>query len=136
MLPPDNASPLAEALPSSLSKSAGFVLHTLPAQGRALPADTDHLLARTHAGELLLIHVPPGEYAYESHSSPEYIVCVDGQLVMQAEHSARIVAERGQMIEVPPGLRHCFAPESNAVILTLAQAAASLSTSSTGSNYA
>lgn len=113
------------------TKSAGFVLHALPAQGRDLPADTDHLLARTGAGALLLIHVPPGEYTYESHCAPEYIVCVDGLLAMQAEHGERIMAERGQMVEVPPGLRHRFAPESNAVILTLAQATASLSTSST-----
>ena len=116
---------------ATTTESACFVLHALPAQGRDLPADTDHLLARTGAGALLLIHVPPGEYAYESHSLPEYIVCVDGLLAMQAEHGVRIMAERGQMVEVPPGLRHRFAPESNAVILTLAQATASLSTSST-----
>ena len=98
-----------------------FVLHALPADGRKLPADTDHLLTRTTAGALLLIHVPPGEYAYEVHRLTELIVCVDGTFIIEAEDGARVKAECGQMIEIPPELRHRFARESNAVIITLTQ---------------
>jgi mannose-6-phosphate isomerase-like protein (cupin superfamily) len=98
-----------------------FLLHTLPADGRKLPPDTDHLLTRTTAGVLLLIHVPPGEYAYEVHRLPEFIVCVDGTFVIESESGRQAKAGCGQMIEIPPGLRHRFAPESNAVIITLTQ---------------
>lgn len=100
-----------------------FVLHALPTDGRNLPADTDHLLTRTTAGALVLIHVPPGEYAYEVHGLPEFIICVDGTFIIEADDGRREVAERGQMIEIPPQLRHRFAPESNAVIITLTQSA-------------
>ncbi len=100
-----------------------FVLHALPANGRNLPADTDHLLTRTTAGALVLIHVPPGDYAYEVHGLPEFIICVDGTFMIEADDGRREVAERGQMIEIPPQLRHRFAPESNAVIITLTQSA-------------
>ncbi len=104
-----------------MNETKGFLLHALPADGQKLAADTDHLLARTTAGALLLIHVPPGEYAYEVHQRTEFIVCVDGTFMIESDNGARAKAEQGQMIEIPPGLRHRFAPESNAVIVTLAQ---------------
>jgi mannose-6-phosphate isomerase-like protein (cupin superfamily) len=98
-----------------------FRLHALPTDDRNLSADTDHLLTRTTAGALLLIHVPPGEYAYEVHRLPEFIVCVDGTFMVESGDGKQVKAERGQMIEIPPGLRHRFASESNAVIITLTQ---------------
>jgi mannose-6-phosphate isomerase-like protein (cupin superfamily) len=104
-----------------MSDVKDFLLHALPADGRRLPADTDHLLTRTTAGALLLIHVPPGDYAYEVHRLSEFIICVDGTFIIEADNGARAKAECGQMIEIPPGLRHRFAPESNAVIITLTQ---------------
>jgi quercetin dioxygenase-like cupin family protein len=100
-----------------------FILHTLPAKGREQVADRDELIAKTNEGALLLIHVPPGNYAYESHRMPEFIVCIDGELVMQSKAGNSTTARVGQMIEVPPGLEHRFAPTSNAVILTMAQKA-------------
>jgi quercetin dioxygenase-like cupin family protein len=98
-----------------------FLLHALPNVGRDLPPDADHLLTRISAGALLLIHVPPGEYAYEVHRLPEFIVCINGTFIIESDNGRQAKAERGQMIEIPPGLRHRFASESNAVIITLTQ---------------
>ena len=97
-----------------------FTHHALPATGRALPADTDHLLAKTNAGALLLIHLPPGGYPLERHAMPEYIVCVQGRLAMESEAGERCAAMPGEMIEVPAGLSHRFATDCDAVVLTLA----------------
>lgn len=102
-----------------------FKHHTLPHTGRGLPADTDHLLAQTAAGALLLIHIPPGSYALERHAMPEYIVCLQGELRMDAEGGERCVASSGEMIEVPAGLSHRFAADCDAVVMTLAQRAPS-----------
>ena len=104
-----------------------FIHHPLPATGRSLAADSDHLLARTSPGALLLIHLPPGAYAFEQHAMPEYIVCLQGRLQMEAEREAeggaRCSATAGEMIEVPPGLSHRFAADCDAVVLTVAQKA-------------
>lgn len=98
-------------------------LHTLPEQGRQLPADTDLLLMPTTAGSLLLINLPPGDYAYESHRTVELIVCVSGTLVMQDDAGNKLSAKTGEMIEIPIGLSHRFAPDCDAVVLTLTQSA-------------
>lgn len=105
------------------STMSSFKHHPLPASGRALPPDTDHALAQTAAGALLLIHIPPGSYAFERHAMPEYIVCLQGQLRMEAEDGERCEADAGEMIEVPAGLSHCFAADCDAVVMTLAQRA-------------
>lgn len=103
---------------------SSFKHHPLPTTGRALPPDTDHLLAQTSPGALLLIHVPPGSYALERHAMPEYIVCLQGQLRMEAEDGERCGAAAGEMIELPAGLSHRFAADCDAVVMTLAQRAA------------
>ena len=100
-----------------------FQHHPLPRDGRALEADSDHLLARTSAGALLLIHIPPGAYALERHAMPEYIVCLQGVLKMETEDGKACSAAVGEMIEVPPGLSHRFAADCDAVVMTLAQRA-------------
>jgi quercetin dioxygenase-like cupin family protein len=100
-----------------------FKHHPLPSEGRALAPDSDHLLARTSAGALLLIHIPPGGYALEQHATPEYIVCLNGTLKMEAEGGERCCAIAGEMIEVPAGLSHRFAVDCDAVVMTLAQRA-------------
>jgi quercetin dioxygenase-like cupin family protein len=99
-------------------------LHALPAQGRTLQPDTDHVLASTGPSQLLLINIPPGSYAYETHPRTEYLLCINGTLIVEAEHGARTQATAGQMIEIPPGLTHHFAAETDAVIVTVAQSAA------------
>lgn len=100
-----------------------FKHHPLPRDGRALDADSDHLLARTSTGAMLLIHIPPGAYAFEQHAMPEYIVCLNGTLKMEADDGERCSAAVGEMIEVPPGLSHRFAADCDAVVMTLAQRA-------------
>jgi quercetin dioxygenase-like cupin family protein len=100
-----------------------FKHHPLPTIGRGLTADTDHLLAQTSAGALLLICIPPGSYALERHAMPEYIVCLQGELRMEAEDGGRCSATAGEMIEVPAGLSHRFAADCDAVVMTLAQRA-------------
>jgi quercetin dioxygenase-like cupin family protein len=101
-----------------------FIHHALGQAGRALLPDTDHLLARTNAGALLLIHVPPGEYPFEEHAATEYIVCINGRIELESDNHALAHASAGDMLEIPPGLRHRFGKTSDAVILTIAQEAA------------
>jgi uncharacterized cupin superfamily protein len=96
------------------------ILHPLSRDGRALPADTDHLLANTAAGSLLLLHVPPGDYCYESHVRNEYLICLNGHLVLETD-ACRTAAGVGEMIEVPAGVRHRFAADCDAVLLTVTQ---------------
>jgi quercetin dioxygenase-like cupin family protein len=98
-----------------------FILHALPTQGRSLVPDTDHLLASVRPAQLLLINLLPGEYPFESHDNPEYLVCLRGTLMLEDEHGVQIRAELGEMVEVCPGVRHRFAPQADAVILTVAQ---------------
>ena len=89
--------------------------------GAALAPDTDHLLRSLTAGSMLLIHLPPGDYAFEEHVTPEYIVCLSGVLRMADAAGNTVSASVGEMIEVSPGLSHHFAPDCAAVVLTLTQ---------------
>ncbi len=98
-----------------------MILHKLPTLGKTLSADTDHLLAQIQAGSLLLIHLPPGDYAFESHKHPEFIVCVNGSLVMEDQQGNRQIASTGEMIEIPIGLVHRFSENCDAIVLTLTQ---------------
>eukprot|EP00300_Choanocystis_sp_HF-7_P022958 c22610_g1_i1.p3 GENE.c22610_g1_i1~~c22610_g1_i1.p3 ORF type:complete len:103 (-),score=10.74 c22610_g1_i1:228-536(-) len=99
---------------------ATFEVHALPTFGRTLVPDSDHIIGFTEQPiPLLLINVPPGEYAYESHGGIERIVCLSGVLRMESEDGSRAAATAGEMIEVPTGLRHRFAADCDAVILTL-----------------
>ena len=98
------------------------ILHSLARQGRKLPADTDHLLAHTAAGSLLLLHVPPGDYHHESHARIEYLVCLVGRLVLETA-AGRTEAGVGEMIEIPAGVSHRFAADCDAVLLTVTQQA-------------
>ncbi|TDR77783.1 cupin domain-containing protein [Paludibacterium purpuratum] len=98
-----------------------FVLHTLPAAGRLQEPDTDHVLATVRASQLLLINLVPGSYAFESHAHSEYLLCLSGTLVLEDDAGGQAAAQVGEMIEIPPGLRHRFAPTSDAVIVTVAQ---------------
>ncbi|MBV8047165.1 MAG: cupin domain-containing protein [Paludibacterium sp.] len=98
-----------------------FILHALPAQGRRQVPDTDHVLAQINASQLLLINLVPGEYAFEVHPRAEYLLCLTGTLVLEDEHGRQAAAREGEMVEIPPGLRHRFAPTADAVIVTVAQ---------------
>lgn len=101
-----------------------FILHRLPEQGRTLVADQDYLLAQVGPAQLLLIHLPPGAYAYERHARAEYLLCLRGRLVLEAEGGEQVCAAEGEMVEVCPGVVHRFAPSVDAVIFTVAQTAA------------
>ena len=98
-----------------------MIIHKLPSLGQTLLADTDFLLTKLQAGSLLLIHLPPGSYAFESHPTPEFIVCLDGQLVMESQEGNKQIAQTGEMIEIPIGLVHRFAEDCNATVLTITQ---------------
>nr|WP_242533330.1 cupin domain-containing protein [Niveibacterium umoris] len=71
----------------------------------------------------MLIHVPPGAYAFEQHVADEWIVCVSGRLVMETADGGRATANAGDLLHVPAGLAHRFAQDADAVVLTLSQAA-------------
>lgn len=98
-----------------------FIIHPLTEQGRSLPPDCDHLLAKIQPAQLLLINITPGVYAYEHHPCSEYLLCMSGRLILETDTGLQASISQGQMIEIPPGLKHRFAAESDAVIVTVAQ---------------
>lgn len=102
-----------------------FILHALADTGRTLVPDSDHLLAQTTASQLLLINTVPGNYPYEVHQATEYLLCITGLLQLEADNGSQAQAAAGQMIEIPPGLRHRFGCHTDAVIMTIAQTTAS-----------
>lgn len=106
---------------TTTSAPQGLIHHPLASQGRKLEADTDHLIARTGAGGMLLIHVPPGDYPYEVHGLAEFLICLTGHLMVETDTGESLRAEAGEMIEVSAGVSHRFGAASDAVILTYAQ---------------
>ncbi len=96
----------------------------LPTLGRGLAADRDHALAALGPGHLVLLHVPPGDWPWERHAGPEFLVCLQGRLQLQCEGGPDLAAGPGEMLALPPGLAHRFAPSCNAVLLVLTQASA------------
>jgi hypothetical protein len=102
-------------------EEARITISPLAREGRQLPADQDHLLARVGAGALLLINVPPGEYRFETHRLPEYILTLEGTLVLETDTAERFLVKTGEMATIAPGVSHRFASDSQAVIMTIAQ---------------
>jgi quercetin dioxygenase-like cupin family protein len=103
-----------------MAEEPNFIVHNHVELGRSFPGDCDALITRFTSGSMLLIHVPPQEgYAYEVHAAPEYIICLNGTLKMESQHGQAVSVNAGDMIEVPVGLFHRFAADSDAVILTL-----------------
>ena len=103
-----------------------FILHDLVRQGRGNVPDQDCLLASIGCSSLLLINIVPGDYAFETHAHSEYLFCMDGELALEDESGRTACVSRGGMIEIPPGLRHRFSAQANAVIVTVAQQDANL----------
>ncbi|BEV73836.1 MULTISPECIES: cupin domain-containing protein [unclassified Paludibacterium] len=100
---------------------SAFILHRLPSLGRSLMPDSDHLLTQLRPSQLLLINLRPGQYAFESHVHHEFLLCLEGTLVLEDEQGRACEARTGEMIEIPSGLSHRFAAGADAVIATIAQ---------------
>lgn len=73
--------------------------------------------------EMRLCTVTPGEHTFETHHAVEFIVCLKGELVMETEDGGLVQAETGEVIEIPPGVVHRFAPQCAASVMRLTQQA-------------
>ena len=97
----------------------GFERIALAAFGTQLPVDTDHLLASVAKGSLLLLNQRPQTYPWEQHAVPERIIVIEGQVGIQTESGAALRAQLGEMLVIPPGLRHAYTPDSDGVVVVL-----------------
>ncbi|TIC86904.1 cupin domain-containing protein [Crenobacter intestini] len=74
---------------------------------------------RLEQSEMRLCRVEPGEHAYEAHPATEFIVCLQGALLLEDADGGRVQADPGEVIEIPAGVRHRFAPPCDAAIMRL-----------------
>lgn len=95
-----------------------FPVTRLVELGRSLPVDTDHSLGRLADTALVLLHLKPQDYPPELHAATERICVLDGQIgVVFGEQTVRL--RDGEMLTIPPGERHAFATDSDAVVLAI-----------------
>ena len=87
-------------------------------RARTLPPDHEHVLAGALTGDLLLIRLEPGNYPVEWHDDRvEIITALQGQFTLLTEDGRAWPVIQGQCARVPPGLKHRWAPDSDATVL-------------------
>jgi mannose-6-phosphate isomerase-like protein (cupin superfamily) len=87
---------------------------------KKLPPDQEDCVGEALAGDLLLIRLEPGDYPIECHPDrTEIITALCGQFGILTEDGRRWTASQGQCCRIPPGLRHRWAPESDATVLVV-----------------
>lgn len=87
-------------------------------RAKALPPDHEHLLGGALTGDLLLIRLEPGSYPVEWHDGRvEIITALRGRFALLTEDGHSWPVTQGQCCRVPPGLKHRWAPDSDAMVL-------------------
>lgn len=95
-----------------------FPVTDLVALGRKLPVDTDHPLAELDRARLLLLNLTPQVFPSELHRATERICVLQGEAGVEFE-TGSVRLRRGELLVVPPGQRHAFAADSDAVVLAI-----------------
>lgn len=95
----------------------------LVALAQSVPVDTDHPITTDPVGDVLIIRLSPQSntsgchYPEEVHAGvTETITALAGQFAIIAEGKSYPVRQ-GQCCRIPPGLRHRWSSESEAVVL-------------------
>jgi quercetin dioxygenase-like cupin family protein len=89
-------------------------------RAKALPPDHEDCVGGALSGDLLLIRLEPGAYPVESHPDRvEIITALCGQFGILTEDGRRWSVSQGQCCRIPSGLRHRWAPESDATVLVV-----------------
>ncbi|HLA30551.1 MAG TPA: cupin domain-containing protein [Pseudomonas sp.] len=95
-----------------------FPVADLIALARSLPADTDHSLGQLARSSLVLLNLKPQAYPLELHQETERILVLQGEAGVEFEQGAvRLVG--GTLLVLPPGQRHAFSADSDAVVLAI-----------------
>lgn len=85
---------------------------------RSLPADTDHSLGHISRSSLVLLNLKPQPYPVELHQETERILVLQGEAGVEFDQGAVRLAS-GALLVLPPGQRHTFSADSDAVVLAI-----------------
>ena len=87
-------------------------------EAQALPPDSEKTVGENLLGDLLLIRLEPGDYPTECHEGrTEIITALRGQFAILTEDGRQWPVSQGQCCRIPPGLRHRWAPNSDATVV-------------------
>lgn len=87
-------------------------------EATALPPDQEQVIGPALTGDLLLIRLAPGDYPIECHEGrTEIITALRGRFGIATEDGGLWSVGQGQCCRIPPGLRHRWAPDSDATVL-------------------
>jgi len=87
-------------------------------QATALPPDHERIIGPALTGDLLLIRLEPGDYPVECHDGrTEIITALRGRFGIVAADGRIWRVAQGQCCRIPPGLKHHWAPDSEATVL-------------------
>ena len=90
----------------------------LQREAAALPPDQEKIIGASLTGDLLLIRLEPGDYPIECHAGrTEVITALRGRFGIATEDGGLWSIAEGQCCRIPPGLRHRWAPDSEATVL-------------------
>ena len=85
--------------------------------GRSLAPDADRPITGNVDGSVAIIRLAKGiEYPAEEHAWTETITAIEGAFAIIAEGS-RYPVRQGSCIRIPPGVKHRWDPQSEAVVL-------------------
>jgi mannose-6-phosphate isomerase-like protein (cupin superfamily) len=95
-----------------------FPITDLLTLARSLPVDTDHSLGHLASSSLVLLNLKPQPYPVELHQQTERILVLHGEAGLVFEQGSVRLAS-GALLVLPPGQRHAFAADSDAVVLAI-----------------
>ncbi|TWC28027.1 cupin domain [Pseudomonas sp. SJZ079] len=95
-----------------------FPVADLIALARSLAVDTDHSLGQLSGSSLVLLNLKPQPYPVELHQETERILVLQGEAGVEFEQGA-VRLTCGALLVVPPGQRHSFSADSDAVVLAI-----------------
>ena len=85
--------------------------------GRELAPDKDRPITGKVDGSVAIIRLESGiEYPAEEHNWVETITAIEGAFAIIAEE-ANYAVKRGSCIRIPPGVKHRWDPQSDAIVL-------------------
>ena len=87
-------------------------------RAKALPPDSEEIVGAGLTDDLLLIRLEPGDYPVECHDDRiEITTALRGTFGILAEDGQSWSIHQGQCCRIPSGLKHRWAPTSDATVL-------------------
>jgi quercetin dioxygenase-like cupin family protein len=95
-----------------------FPVEDLITLARSLPVDTDYSLGHLSSSSLVLLNLKPQPYSVELHQATERILVLHGEAGVEFDQGEVRLA-CGALLVLPPGKRHTFSADSDAVVLAI-----------------